>query len=189
MDNEIKDQIKQCIDDAHPAVKSFILSDDFDDSVSDLCSNFFLNPEEETRVSNIIVMTLVGILDPNSLDQELSSIETLTPKEAVDLSNAIKATVIDTFVNHLAGDISKSTENVGDSFEKTILNQAIAMRPIGEVPVNLPTSENAPSFGPRQQENGYIGSQSTADNNTQNSPKGAIHNYIGNTDPYREPLG
>lgn len=53
----------------------------------------------------------------------------------------------------------QSTNNVGNSFEQIILNQAKAMRAIP--PENLPVEQSQPK---------------------------AIHNYIGNNDPYREPI-
>jgi len=62
---------------------------------------------------------------------------------------------------------NQTQNRVGTDFEQIILNQARAMqpaRPAGEVPHNLPTNE------PQEEK-----------------PK-AIHNYIGESDPYREPI-
>lgn len=68
--------------------------------------------------------------------------------------------------------------NIGNSFEQIILNQAKAMRPAmpaGEVPHNLPRAEQS------EQEKPSDFAQASPD-------KKVIHNYIGESDPYREPI-
>src|SRR3989338_1209560 len=58
-----------------------------------------------------------------------------------------------------------SASEVGTDFEQIILNQAKAMQPAREAPVNLPTSESQVEERPK-----------------------VIHNYVGESDPYREPV-
>jgi len=58
-----------------------------------------------------------------------------------------------------------SASEVGTDFEQIILNQARAMQPAREAPVNLPTSESQVEERPK-----------------------VTHNYVGESDPYREPV-
>ena len=166
---------------AHPSIKRYIVSGDFDSDLSQICDKHFLEDSEALEVSNIAAMILLGIIPPTDLQSEILENTSLTPNLSNDLASDISNAIFEPLQNFLSlNGYPRSTNQVGDSFEKTILNQAMAMRRVGEAPANLPTSPNTPKFGPRNEENRV----QPAQNNQQN----AIHNYVPGSDPYREPV-
>lgn len=166
---------------AHPSIKRYIMSGDFDSDISQICDKHFLEDSEALEVSNIAAMILLGIIPPTDLQSEILENTSLTPNLCNDLAYDITNILLEPLQNFLSlNGYPKTINQVGDSFERTILNQAMAMRRVGEAPANLPTSQNTPKFGPRNEENRA--------EPTQNNQQNAIHNYVPGSDPYREPI-
>lgn len=180
MDTDLKSIISPFVKKAHPIVKSFITSGDLEDTIGEIAENYNLNESEISDLNDLVCMILVGIENPDKLFDEVPKITGLPQNLADDLSVAIQNIVLSTLASKIEAGTTRSQpqNNIGNSFEQIILNQAKAMRPARpaggiqnpeagiqgktNAPTNLPTEENS-------------------------KPKISVPNYSGN-DPYREQI-
>ncbi len=175
-----------------PNVKFFVMSDESEEIVTRLLSEEGLGNDDS--LYNEIFNSTLGL---QTLDEAIGNIAIATNKTTDDLSR-LKSN-LQRFIFDEMTRLSKIAEKennsqsvkesgVVSSFEKTILNQVNAMRPIGEPERSesqnrvAPTQNNVPHNLPGVE----LPRVETHDSNSSN-PKNAIHNYIPGGDPYREP--
>lgn len=178
MQDETEKIIEEYISKAPEVIRNFIASGEWKIGVDLIAKRFSLEETKINDLKNEIIFVLIG-MEPKSdftenIKRELEIDSNIAGWIAEDVDKNIFANVSDE-INSMwqTGEQEKVEENspqnnIGNSFEQIILNQAKAMRPAmpaGEVPHNLP--------GAGQPE--------------QEKPK-AIHNYMTNDDPYREPI-
>lgn len=166
MDTDLKSIISPFLLKAHPIVREFIISGDLVDTIEQISYPYNLNDSEISDISDIVTLILIGISNPDELPIKVSGITGLPQSTSDDLSMSIQDIILSTIsmkiesLNNVSG---QKSSNVGDDFERMVMNQARAMRPAVEAPSNLPGEElQIESSEPR-----------------------VIHNYKGE-DPYRE---
>lgn len=190
MNQELKQQLIPYILSAHQVVRDFLNSDDLKELVLSISERYFLEPDEVDSVVDLVCLILLGLIDPNSLKSELQKRTAITSKMATDFASDLQTIILEPIAKIIdRSPFEEKSSGVVNSFEKTILNQVNAMRPIGEDESNdvgngaTPTQNNVPHNLP-----GIEVGVDARDTNSTNS-KNAIHNYVPGGDPYREPIG
>ncbi len=182
-------QIRQAVANLPVEVRHFISDPDTTSIIEGLLNSNNINGDNAEQADTEILYCLWGL---QSLTAAIENIAKITNRRVSEFDQ-LQADIESKILSKIS-EIKKQNEGkpiirnpqpitankIGDSFEKTILNQAIAMRRVGEAPANLPTSPNTPKFGPRNEENRA--------QPTQNNQQNAIHNYVPGSDPYREPV-
>lgn len=183
-------------------MRDFISKGNWSGLLSNIARQFNLTEEKYTAIENEVLLVLIG------LEPKEDFVENITRELGVDVNTAkwieedVERDIFSKVANEInavwqAADAGSEEEQgeteivenvesdtsgeasggVGGSFEQIILNQARAMQPARlasesvaggparEAPDNLPTGEQNQSGQPK-----------------------VIHNYINESDPYREPL-
>jgi hypothetical protein len=173
-----REQKKEAYQKLSPKIQDFVM----DNETTELISSFFdeigFSEEQSNDADLEILFTMYGM---QTLSEAINSIANLSGKNAEQLAG-LKVKLEDNIfknidklknepvisetqqVEEIEPKLETPTQpqnNVGNSFEQIILNQAKAMRPAA--PANLPTAD------------------------IEEKPK-AIHNYVPGADPYREPI-
>lgn len=188
MDTDLKTIIKPFISKSHPIVKNFIASGDLETSIEEIVINYNLNDQEKVDVVDLVTEILIGLRDPAELFDQLSEITGLPSTLSEDLGVAIQNIILDT----LASKITISTQlptkptpnNVGQSFEQIILNQARAMQPAFASP--KPSSEGGLGYSVAKPAD--VPSNLPIEKPVEERLKISVPNYSDSSDPYREPL-
>lgn len=179
-----KEKIRLSYEKLSPEIKSFIMSNDVLETIDKNLKNAGLNETEAEQADSEIFYTLLGLQNPDTAikniaticKKEIGSFQSLKENLVADVFNKVSSELFYEWENSSPEDgyrdITKN--NVGNSFERIILNQAKAMQPAREagsgsqqpapssrVPDNLPTEDL--------------------------KPKPTTPNYSGQ-DPYREPV-
>lgn len=189
MSKYILNDIRKSVTALPDEVRYFISDPDTTSIIEGLLNSNNINGDNAEQADTEILYCLWGL---QSLTAAIENIAKITNRRVSEFDQ-LQADIESKILSKLS-EIKKQNEGkpivrntqpvapnrVGDSFERTILNQAMAMRRVGEAPANLPTSPNTPKFGPRNEEN----RAQPAQNNQQNP----IHNYVPGSDPYREPV-
>jgi hypothetical protein len=176
MNMEYKETIKERIKILPESLKLFVLDENWRREAEKIGGQFNLDEVKYASLENEIFLTLLCFEPRTDFGENIKT--ELGIEDAV--ANLIAAEVEKNIFNQVAGDLRAIDQgikendgdtipktNIGQSFEQVILNQAKAMQPAAEAPVNLPTGE--------QKEEEKV----------EENPK-VVHNYSGN-DPYREP--
>ncbi|OHB14889.1 MAG: hypothetical protein A2431_02920 [Candidatus Zambryskibacteria bacterium RIFOXYC1_FULL_39_10] len=175
---DYKDTIKERLNLLSSELKSFVLNENWRKDAENTGKKYNLNEEKYASLENEIFFVLL-CFEPKSdfvenIKRELEIDSNMAGWIAEDVNKNIFSQVekeIDQMWASGSTDVERETEtseekntnNIGQSFEEIILNQARAMQPAREAipPENLPIENSEPR---------------------------AIHNYIKNNDPYREPV-
>jgi len=179
---DYKEKIKERLDLLSPDLRSFVLNENWRRNAENigkkfnlgdgkyasleneiffilLCfepkSDFVENIKRELKIDSNMAGWIAEDINKNIFSQVEKEIDQMWTEESIDKEGVSEQSEI------------KSTNNIGNSFEQIILNQARAMQPA--------------------REEGSSSQQPVASIKEEEKPK-VIHNYIGNEDPYREPL-
>ena len=173
---DYKDTIKERLNILSSELKTFVLNENWRKDAESVGKKYNLSDEKYASLENEIFFVLL-CFEPKSdfvenIKRELEIDSNMAGWIAEDVNKNIFSQVekeIDQMWASGSADGEgepeqseiKSTNNIGQSFEEIILNQARAMQPAREAgaPENLPTE----------------------------TERKVIHNYIGESDPYREP--
>ena len=176
-----KEQKKEAYKKLSPEVQDFVMSNETTELIENYLKEADLSEEQSTDADSEILYAMYGL---QTLSGAIENIAKLSGKNINDLSK-LKTDLDNNIFKNIPNMVNRPEEkseettqksspqnNVGNSFEQIILNQARAMQPAREAsaPENLPTADSATSYVEPQEE------------------KKVIHNYIGENDPYREPL-
>jgi hypothetical protein len=168
---EEKNQIlKEQIEKLPKALKKFVLDNEWTRKLENYLGNFNLEEWQKTSVENEVFLVLLGFEEYGSLPGNISE----NTEIDLEIAEKIAEFIIKDILNPIANIVIKeykepeiaSSNNIGQSFEKIILNQAKAMQPAREegwVPENLPAEKS------------------------EEKPQVSTPNYTGQ-DPYRETL-
>lgn len=173
MNNDLISTIAPFISRSSPAIKNFIASGEFEDVVEEISENFNLNENEISNLSDIILLILVGAVNPEDLLEKVIEVTMLPKNMAEDLATEIQSIILSTFAVE-----TTSNMGVGQSFEEIILNQARAMQPAKPADSRIMNYESGSMNGEVEPPDNLPIKQ---------GEQGVIHNYIGGNDPYREP--
>jgi len=192
MDNETTELIGNYLKEAGLSEEQSSLADS-----EILCAMFGLQ-SLSTALSNIANLCGKNRSDFAKLEKNLEeNIFNKIPKEIGSVENIVEEPSDFAPPSHKASERqSKATpdkketlpqNNIGESFEKIILNQAKAMQPAKPA--------DAPAGGIMNHELGIMNGKEEKpanlpieNNESKKEEPRAIHNYIGTSDPYREPI-
>lgn len=190
--NFTREQQKNAYEKLPPEVQDFIMANETTELISNYLKESGLTEDQSVLADSEILYALYRL---QTLSTAMTNIEKLgnkNPGEFFKLKLNLENNIFDKIPQNTQKIDTEQNQtepqnNIGESFEQIILNQAKAMqpartqgeepaRPAGEVPHNLPTNEpksanSTTSFVEPKEE----------------KPK-AIHNYVGESDPYRESL-
>jgi hypothetical protein len=173
-----REQQKEAYKKLPAEVQDFIMDNEISDLTDNLLREIELSEEQSIDADSEILYTMYGL---QTLSDAINNIATLSGKNIEQLSELklnLERNIFDNIAKIESGipvtninfeQKKETSSNVGESFEQIILNQAKAMqpaRPAGYVPQNLPTEKQE----------------------VKTEEPHAIHNYIGESDPYREPI-
>lgn len=162
-----REQKKEAYKKLSPEVQDFVMSNETTELIENYLKEAGLSEEQSISADSEILYAMYGL---QTLSEAIDNIAKSSGKNINDLSK-LKTDLDNNIFRNIPQE--KSTSNIGNSFEQIILNQARAMQPAREagssqqqvvsskVPENLPVEQEKPKV---------------------------IHNYIGESDPYREPL-
>lgn len=163
---DYKETIKKRLDELSPELRAFVLDENWRREAEKIGKQFNLSEEKYASFENEIFLVLLCFEPPTdfaeNIKRELEIDSNIAGRMAEDVEKEILSKVVNE-INSMWQVESTESGGVGSDFEQIILNQAKAMMP-AQAPGNLPTDEQQ----------------------TEEEPK-AIHNYIGESDPYREP--
>lgn len=169
--------LKEQIEKIPKILKNFVLSTGWKKQLEEYLVSFRLEEWQKTLIENEVFIILMGFEDYNNLSKNIS--EQTELEEGI--SNQISKFIIKNILEPIAVEVIKEQEteettekpsnNIGNSFEQIILNQAIAMQPAVESSEQLVSSSQVPENLPTEDF----------------KPESSTPNYSGN-DPYREPV-
>ncbi len=183
------EKVAEAIEKASPEIKNLMFSAELADKIGIIAEENKMEEEVAFKFIDEVGYVILDLKSKTSFFSSLTeigidkSIASLIEKEVNEKIFSELDKIKNTENSQEKPKETKPQNNVGTSFEQIILNQAKAMqparlasesvaggpaRPAGWVPQNLPTQEP-----PKVQQ--------------EDKPK-AIHNYIGESDPYREPV-
>lgn len=155
-----------------PEVQDFVMSNETTELIENYLKETGLSEDQSISADSEILYAMYGL---QTLSEAVENIAKLSGKNINDLVK-LKKDLDNNILKNIPQE--KSTNNIGQSFEDIILNQARAMQP-------------ARLAG----ESGRVTSHEVRDTNkvpenlpTEQEKSKVIHNYIGDKDPYREPL-
>jgi len=152
--------IKSIVSKLPHKLMNFVLAEDWRQTTEKIAARFHLDEVQYVALENEVFFVLIGLRDPNylakNIKDELSLDLNMIGWIVEDIEKNVLLKVEDEIASLWQEEIKGS--GVGASFEQLVTDQARAMRSAQAPPDNLPTGE-----GPR-----------------------VIHNYIGDSDPYRE---
>lgn len=164
-----REQKKEAYKKLPPEAQDFVMSNETTELIENLLKEAGLSEEQNVSADTEILYALYGL---QPLAVAIANIANLSNKNVDDFSK-LKSNLENNIFNKIPKNTEQNIEveekpvqnNIGEDFEQIILNQAKAMQPARSAPENLPTGEQ------KQEE----------------KPK-VVHNYTGESDPYREPL-
>jgi len=176
MQNETEKIIEEYISKSPEAIREFMVNGDWKNNTNIIADRFKFTEENKNDLINEIIFVLIG-MEPKSdfvenITRELEIDSNMAGWVAEDVNKNIFSQVekeIDEMWK--TGDSAQGEEkappqnNIGTDFEQIILNQAKAMQPARNA---LASEAGEPARSAEE--------------------KKVIHNYIGENDPYREPV-
>lgn len=184
-----KEEIKERLKILPEGLRTFITDEEWRKDAEKISKQFFLNEESYISFENEVFLVLLCFEPRADFIQNIQNELKADGDTAQQIASETEKNIFSRVASELSAIEKQMEENekektvpvsrVGGSFEKIILNQAKAMqpaRPAGYVPQNLPTNEP-----PKAASTGSYGE-------TKKDEPRAIHNYIGGSDPYREPI-
>ncbi|MEK7116642.1 MAG: hypothetical protein AAB837_00565 [Patescibacteria group bacterium] len=174
---DYKETIKERLDVLSPELKAFVLDENWRREAEKVGQQFNFDEEKYALFENEVFLVLL-CFEPKTdfaenIKRELEIDSNVAGFIAEDVEKNIFSKVtneIDSMWQTAEQEETPTQSGVGNSFEQIILNQAKAMR-VAIPPENLPIKQDEPSNF----------AEATLD-------KKAIHNYITESDPYREPI-
>lgn len=169
--------------------QNFVMSSETDEKIDEFLSKLRLGNEQKDEANIEIFYSLLGL---QTLPTALEKIEKITNKSSDDLSelreklestiflDLLKAKDSSDVINKPEQQKIESSDNIGNSYERIILNQARAMQPAREV--GSSNQQVASSQSPMEESK--IEEKVPKENS---QPKINVPNYSGQ-DPYREPI-
>lgn len=159
-------KVAEAIEKASKEIKDLMFSVELGEKVTDIAFENNLEEEVALKLSDEVGYVILGLKSRTSFFDSLAEIG-IDKNVASSVAKEVELKIFSELdkikiTPPVQEPPPQSTNNVGNSFEQIILNQAKAMR-VAIPPENLP-----------------VGEQPTEE-------KKAIHNYIGESDPYREP--
>jgi len=208
MDN--KETIKERLDILPPELRAFVLTEKWREDAQKIGKQFNFDEVKYASFENEIFLVLLCFEPKNDFTENIKKELEIDSNMAGWIVEDIEKNIFSKVTNEIeamwqAADTEsiegpeqsegkEENDGVGESFEQIILNQAKAMQPavaspkLGygvakpavdeqrrDVPTNLPTDEE------NMEEKPSDFAKATPD-------KKAIHNYVGESDPYREPI-
>ncbi len=206
---DYKEIIKKRLGELPSEWRSFVLDENWRSNVSNLSRQFRLSEAQAASLENEVFFVLLGLEPPEDFVLNLKREVSLDENVARKISDFVNGWVFIRVINELKEYWDKNTQNngviqngqslepqkerqnnnVGDSFERTILNQAKAMRPaFGTNPATNPTKTS-----PLQ---GYDINKPSLSASLPLEKKSLVgppdyrkaSDYKAGSDPYREPV-
>lgn len=184
MDDDLKSIIRSFISKSHPIVKNFIASGDLEETVEEIARDYNLNEEEISGLNDLLASILIGLGDPDEFFSKVAEIISLPPALSEDLAVALQNIILSTLASKIEPLENKNQNNIGQSFEQIILNQARAMMPAREASEATSNEIRGTSY---EKKPDNLPTGNSLQTQKSQEPK-AIHNYLPGQDPYREPL-
>lgn len=168
------EKVAEAIENSSPEIKNLMFSSELSDKIGIVAEENHLDEETAFKLFDEVGYVILDLKSRSTFFDSLVDID-INKVVAQKIANDVDTKIfieLDKIKNKVSEnktsgqtqpDQNQVQNNVGTDFEQIILNQARAMqpaRPANESPQNLPTGEHEPR---------------------------AIHNYIGGSDPYREP--
>ena len=169
---DYKETIKKRLGELSTELRAFVLDENWRREAEKIGKRFNLSEEKYASFENEIFLVLLCFEPPTdfaeNIKRELEIDSNIAGRVVEDVEKEIFSKAVG--IENTEGP-EQSEGGVGNDFEQIILNQAKAMMP-AQAPSNLPTGEQT-------EEKPSNFAEATPD-------KKAIHNYIGESDPYRE---
>lgn len=185
------EKVAEAIEKSSPEIKKLMFSVELGEKIQDMTEENNLDEETASKLADEIGYVILNLKTKSSFFDSLTHIG-IDKNIATSISKEIDLRIFSELDKIKKTEERESSNSVGESFEQIILNQVKAMQPArtsgdgpaqparesgqqsassSQVPENLPTEQEKPSDF----------AEATPD-------KKAIHNYIGESDPYREPI-
>ena len=196
-----REQKKEAYKKLSPRVQDFIMDNETTELIDRFLKEVGISEEQSISADSEILITMYGL---QSLLTTIDNIAKLSNRSVEQLSglkenleNNILRKISEINANNNESQIksvesapisnneetsSYSGNNIGSDFEQIILNQAKAMQPAQESSKQQVVSSKVPENLPIES------SKESVVSSKEEEPK-EIHNYTGESDPYREPLG
>jgi hypothetical protein len=194
---DYKETIKERLSALSPKLRVFVLDENWRREAEKIGKQFNFDEEKYVSFENEVFLVLLCFESKNDFAENIKKELEVDANMASWIAEDVNKNIFSKVANEIeamwqemeqAEDIgsvegpeqserkTQTQNNIGESFEQIVLNQAKAMQPAREAPVNLPTGEaqtadSATSFVEPKEE----------------KPK-VVHNYTGESDPYREPI-
>lgn len=161
---DYKETIKKRLDELSPELRAFVLDESWRREAEKVGKQFNLNEEKYASFENEIFLVLLCFEPPTDFAENIKRELEIDSNMAGWIAEDVNKNIFNKAVGIENTEGPEQSEGgVGNDFEQIILNQARAMQP-AQAPGNLPVESS------------------------QEEKVRAIHNYIGESDPYREQI-
>ncbi len=192
--------LKEQIEKIPKILKNFVLSTGWKKQLEEYLVSFRLEEWQKTLIENEVFIILMGFEDYNNLSKNISEQTELEEGVSNQISEFIIKNILEPIAIEVAKEeteevIEKPSNNIGNSFEQIILNQAIAMQPAQDASLDSASMADGSTIQSDEKRGDNdemrIETKNTLGNVPENLPieevQKDVHNYSG-VDPYREPV-
>ncbi len=185
---DYKETIKERVEMLSPELRAFVLDENWRREAEKIGKKFNLDEEKYASLENEIFLVLLCFEPTDDFVENIKNELGLDTNIAEFIKEDAEKNIFNKIPEEKEEVPEKSKEpqpqnNIGTSFEQIILNQAKAMmpaRPAGWVPPDRSMNYESRIMNEKEGKPANLPTESS-------EPK-AIHNYITEPDPYREPL-
>lgn len=197
---DYKQEIKERLEILPETLKAFVTNESWRSEAQKIWQKFGFGQEKYVTFENEIFLVLLCFEPRKDLEENLKNELGMDENTVVQIKDEVSKNIFNAVSSELDEierqieenekeepneqpiEEKKPANTVGQSFERIILNQAKAMMPAQPAAT--------PAGGIMNHELGIMGRKEEKPENLPvgESERGAIHNYLPNQDPYREPV-
>ncbi len=194
--------LKEQIEKLPKTLKKFVLDNKWTEELYKYLQKFKLDEWQNTIIENEVLLILMGMEDYTNLTKNISEQTELENETAEQVSEFVIKNILEPVATEVVEEQEKEGDNIkpnniGNSFEQIILNQAIAMQPARDASLDLANMAGGPAIevGGQTQTHSQVPENLPVKDVVSETPQKPTESdsevrglSYSNQDPYREPI-